>query len=374
MTVHFVYAVPTAASVPGWMWQRGIQAVQRTGAPVSYVGPRGRVRTDLWPERAPTSITKNVYRALLRQVETKLYDLREHVLIRGGRDDVLIGHYWPRDEMAVWQRSCREGRFALRVAMNPLSHHMAEVCGELDPYVSRVDRIFGIMGPYWYDTWKESPLAHWYPKIVPFDMAIDVDAFPRIKSGFNPPGKRRFLYLGAASPQKGTHLLSILFGLAPHHTCVAVGPATRIPNVSCRPRVQFAPRYLYQLAEECDFVIVPGVSDANPTVVLEAMAWGFPVCCTPQSGYNNMPEILGLSTTDMRHNVALLDMLQQASEHDLLTLADRARTLVATRYTWTRFVATLTRGLNEAASEKGLRPLFKNTPEDGSERQSLSWR
>jgi hypothetical protein len=351
---HFVYAHPTSPTVPGRIRQRAILAAQNLGVPISYVGARNRVDTASWPARAPTSITANVYRALSARAETRLYDVREHLLISGDAGDVLIGHYLAGDESGVWQRACRDGRFAVRIAMNPLHHYMPEVCGELDPYVARVDRIFGIMGPYWYDTWQESALAHWFPKIVPFDMAIDIAAFPRVKTRFNPPGRRRFLYVGWAGTQKGTHLLSILFGLGRRHRCVAIGPATAIPNVECRPRVRFTRAYLERLAEECDFLLVPGVSDANPTVVLEAMAWGFPVACTPQSGYYGIPEILPLSITDMSHNLAALDRLQEADERELLQRAEAARALVAERYTWARFVDTLNTALDEAMSEKGL--------------------
>ena len=352
--IHFVYAYPTSAGVAGRIRQRAVLAAQRIGLPASYVGRRDTVDTRAWPARAPTSITAHVYHALGELAPTRLYDVREHLRIVGGERDVLIGHYLAGDESGVWQRSCREGQFALRIAMNPLHHQMPEVCGEMDPYVPLVDRIFGIMGPYWYDTWRESALAHWFPKIVPFDMAIDLAAFPRIKTRFNPPGKRRFLYLGWAGAQKGTHLLSILFGLTTRHTCVAVGPATPVANVERRPRVRFTLPYLQRLAAECDFLLVPGVSDANPTVVLEAMAWGFPVACTPQSGYRNIPAILPLSVTDMRHNLAMLDMLQEADERDLVARADGARALVQSHYTWERFERRLLWALDEAMREKGL--------------------
>ncbi len=355
--IHFVYAVPTSPTIAGRIRQRAVLAAQRVGLPASYVGQRDRISSEGWPNRAPTTITAHVYRALNARAETRLYDVREHTLIRGGPEDVLIGHYLAGDSSGVWQRSCRDGRFALRIAMNPLHHQMPEVCGELDPYVPMADRLFGIMGPYWYDTWQQSALAHWFPKIVPFDMAIDLGAFPRLKTRFNPPGRRRFLYIGWAGAQKGTHLLSILFGLAKTHTCVAIGPSRPIANVDCRRRVLFTPPYLQQLAAECDFLVVPGVSDANPTVILEAMAWGFPVACTPQSGYHGIPELLSLSITDMRHNLTMLDMLQEAREADLLARADAARALVATRYTWERFETKLCNALDEVMIEKGLRPL-----------------
>ena len=126
--------------------------------------------------------------------------------------------------------------------------------------------------------------------------------------------------------------------------------------------MRFTRPYLERLAEECDFLLAPGVSDANPTVVLEAMAWGFPVACTPQSGYYNMPEILPLSIGDMRQNVEVLDTLQETDERELLARADAARTLVATKYTWERFTGTLNAALDAAMIEKGLGRPEPDTP------------
>ncbi|MGE5357848.1 MAG: hypothetical protein ACM3NQ_02440 [Bacteroidales bacterium] len=345
--IHFVYAAPTRPTLPA------VRMLQRLGVGVSYVGNRERVRTGAWPQRAPVTITSHVYRALARRAPTRLYDVRERARIAGGAGDVLVGHYLAGDENGVWQRACRDGRFAARIAMNPLHHAMPEVCGELDPYVPLVDRVFGIMGRYWFDRWQDSAVGHWFPKIVPFDMAVDIRAFPRVKTGFNPPGRRRFLYIGWAGAQKGTHLLSILFGLARNHRCVAIGPARALPNIDTRPRTRFTPSYLERLAAECDFLLVPGVSDANPTVVLESMAWGFPVACTPQSGFYNQPELLPLSVSDMPHNLAVLEMLQEADERDLLARADAARALVGQHYTWERFERAFVSALNDLLAEKG---------------------
>ena len=43
-----------------------------------------------------------------------------------------------------------------------------------------------------------------------------------------------------------------------------------------------------------DFMITVGRRDANPTTVLEAMAWGLVPICTPQSGYQDHPGITNI--------------------------------------------------------------------------------
>jgi glycosyltransferase involved in cell wall biosynthesis len=353
MKIHFVYAVPPLGLLRRARWK--LVVGNYGGLVRHWVGKRTNVRTDGWPSYAPISITKHVYNALRSNFDTVLYDYKERGIIRGGKDDILIGHPDPSDMRSIWNDSCEHGEFAARVAMFPIHHASAEIGAPVDRYIPRVDAIWGITGPYWYDTWDNSPLAHWKPKITRVDMAIDVRYFPRVKKRFNPTGRRKFLFIGNSSPCKGVHLLSILFGLAKRHQCVWIGGLGNFPNLDNRNGfVSFTPDFMAHLAEECDFLITMGVSDANPTTILEAMAWGFPVCCTPQSGYYNMREIEELSTTDMQHNVAVLDRLQQAPEEELRDRADTARSLVETSYTWERFNDTLLTELRTVMIRKSL--------------------
>jgi hypothetical protein len=317
-------------------------------------------RTDLdtsdWPHYSPVSITKNVYETLRSDFDTVLYDYQERGLIQGGKEDILIGHPDPGDRRSIWNQSCERGEFAARIAMFPIHHGLADINAGVDRYVPDVDAIWGIMGPYWYDTWDKSVFAHWKSKITRLDMAIDVRQFPRVKKRFNPPGRRKFLYIGSSLPCKGVHLLSILFGLAKRHRCVWLGGrAEEFPNLEKRRGFySLDADFVTRLAAEVDFFITMGVSDANPTTILEAMAWGFPVCCTPQSGYYNMREIEQLSTTDMQHNIAVLDRLQQSPEEELVERADAARRLVETSYTWERFNRTVLTQLAAVGARKGL--------------------
>ncbi len=346
MTIHFVYATPPAKTKVHKVFKRAIRILQDRGIPISYLGKRDRQDITTWPNRAPLTITAHAYQAFQQLSDVRLYDWKESIQIRGGPNDVLIGHpSFRSDNWGVWERACLHGEFGARIAMLPLSHRMIEHCWQVEPYVPIVDALFGIMGPYWYDTWEESAVAHWKNKIVPIDMALDIAYFPRVKTTFNPPGLRKFFYIGWSGAQKGTELLSILFGLAPQHHCIAIGRGPAVPNVEQRPRADFTVSYLAQLAQECDFFITLGVSDANPTTILEAMAWGFPVCCTPQSGYYNMPEIVQMSITDMQHNQAMLNWLQFAPAAELVNRASAARQLVEKHFTWERFTRTITTAL-----------------------------
>ena len=187
-------------------------------------------------------------------------------------------------------------------------------------------------------------------------MAIAIRHFPRVKRAFNPPGRRKFLFIGNGEPYKGAHLLSQLFGLtAGKQQCVWIGADRELPNLERRPSQRLQGAVMERLAAECDVFLTMGISDANPTTILESMAWGFPVGCTPQSGYYQMSELKELSTTDMSHNLAVLDYFQSAGEGELLQLAERARSLVETRFTFERYTRTVLDTVMRLAPQLGTR-------------------
>jgi glycosyltransferase involved in cell wall biosynthesis len=354
INIHFVYSSQGMGLIPR-IKSRFVSNLQKIGIPISYVGRRDKVDTSQWPFHAPISITHHVYNALRSHTKTLLYDWTEQILIPGGEKDILIGHPFPSDDKKVWNLSCLKGEFLIRIMLVPIHHGLPYYCGAIDPFIPLVDAVFGITGPYWYDTWENSAFAHWKPKIIPIDMAIDVRHYPRVKRKFNPKGKRKFLFIGNAEQYKGVHLLSILFGLATKHQCVWIGARNKLPNLDCRPPRLLTPDFMSKVASECDFFITMGISDANPTTILEAMAWGFPVSCTPQSGYYNMSEINQMSTTDMDHNLKMINKLQSASEEELYAQASSARSLVETRFTWDRFLDTLMVNLKKLSESKGLK-------------------
>lgn len=350
--IHFAYSSLPGHGLLGKARGKAARALQRVGLPVSYVGKREAVDTSTWPSRAPLSITHHVLQALRILGPVRLYDWRESVVITPAEGDVLIGHPCPEGPETVFNRACREdpGKFSARIALVPMHYGMAEFCQAIAPALDVCDSILGIMGPYWFDTWKHGPFSHWTPKLIQVDMAVDVAHFPRVKRRFNPKGRRKFLFIGNGEPYKGAHLLSILFGLAAgRHECVWIGADRDLPHLDRRPRATLDRATMATLAEECDVFLTMGVSDANPTTILEAMAWGFPVACTPQSGYYQMPEIRELSTTDMPFNLGVLESFQQMDESTLVRQADQARRLAESHYTFERYTRTVTRELLRVA-------------------------
>jgi glycosyltransferase involved in cell wall biosynthesis len=357
VTIHFVYCAFPERTLRARVRRRLAVQAQKRGLPLSYVGDRAAPDTSRWARRSPFSITVHLLDALrAKGADVRLYDWTERLSIPAGPQDVILGHPFP-DDARVFNRSVLEGRGGARIALVPLSHRQPDVNQYVDPLVPRVDHVIGIMGPYWWDTWGESCFAHWLPKLSPLDMAIDAAHFPRVKTRFNPPGERKFLVLGVDNPTKGVHLASVLFGLAaPRHRAVWIGQGRPLPHLECRGFADLTPDYVRRLAEEVDVFVTLGLSDPNPTTILECMAWGFPVLVTPQAGYHRVPEMTEMSISDMRHDLAVLDRFQELPEADLLALADAGRARVERDYSFERFTGEVIAQVERVARAKGIDP------------------
>lgn len=342
MTVHFVYAIPRPQV--GFVLRRVIKVLDRSKLPAWY--RHGWLPGLPNPLPAPGSITVNLYRYLQRRIPTVLYDLAEKGEIRLKEDDILLGHPHPNPQTIVQQTLHRSHKCKCKALIFPIHYGIASINEFTLPLIEQADIVFGIMGPYWYDNLENSFFAPWKHKIIRVDMAVDATEYPLVKRHFNPPGRRGYLYIGSNRPEKGCEILNRTMAKLSNFPKGWIGGGPDIPNV---PRIathaHLTPEFMSSLATEYDFFINTSVSDANPTTILEAMAWGFPVACTPQSGYYKIPSIITLDTTDIEANVKALLELQYAPEEYLLQLSVTNRRLVETHYTWERFCTTVWQGL-----------------------------
>jgi glycosyltransferase involved in cell wall biosynthesis len=180
------------------------------------------------------------------------------------------------------------------------------------------------------------------PKMVRLDMALDTRYFPLVKSRFNPPGKRGYLYIGRNDPMKGTGFLSKLLLRLGNFRCGWIGSGSNIPGI---PRISMpqplTPEFMQRIAEDFDFFITTGIADPNPTTILESMAWGLPVICTPQSGYYETTYRLNIFHDDFDRSLEVLRQVQFADEDYLKNMTEQARNVVVQQYTWDCFVGTI---------------------------------
>jgi len=352
---HFVYAVP-AKGLLREFHRKVCLGFQQVGLPLCWFGNRFNPETKWWPIRSPYENTKHIFQGFSSLMPTVLYDLREQVRCQFSSDDVFLGHpsfpYQP-ERKGVTELSIEQSRrprvFALisplhcdvNIRTKHINKSYLEAVGRL---LERADVLFAIMGQYWWDRWPSSPFAHWLPKMVRLDMAVDASLFPRIKKKFKPPGKRGYLYIGRNGPMKGTDFLSRLACAMPESRFGWIGCGEEIKGI---PRVSqsrlLTPEFMAKVAADFDFFISPSLADPNPTTILESMAWGFPVICTPQSGYYETSYMKNIYHDDFDRSIDVLRKLQFADENELQLMADEARIIVEKEYTWDKFTTTILR-------------------------------
>ncbi len=359
MTCHFVYSIPpmlTDTSLSPIIYKIKCK-LNELGLPIGLVSNRKPTQIDLdrWPVRSPFENTKHIYNALRSKIPTNLYHLTEKVDCKFKQNDIFLGHpFFPHidggygvTEMAL-KSVVRPKVFAL---ISPLHcntdintyHINKKFLEDIDRMLPDVDILFGIMGKYWWDRWDSSPYAHWKSKMVRLDMAVDVKRYPRVKTQFNSPGKRGYLYIGNSSdPRKGTDFLSVIMSSLSGYCKGWIGSGPDIPGI---PRLathcELTPDFMCKIAADFDFFINPSIADPNPTTILESMAWGFPVICTPQSGYYESENIKNIYLDDVSRSLLILKEMQLADSAILLDMANSARLSVETNYTWDNFTSSI---------------------------------
>lgn len=268
--------------------------------------------------------------------EVRHYDWKDRGAITPAPGDVLLGHaeFSPR---TIFRRSLERPGWARTVAMFPFQ------CGDLwqSAFAARVaprcDAFLAICGRFWFERIPTSSFAHLAPRARHLDLAVDRADFPALKRSFNPPGRRRLLYIGHTSWYKNPGYLRALAAARPQWDLSWIGTGMPMPGLHALGRRDFRdPAAQRELAAH-DFLITVGRADANPTTILEAMAWGLIPVCTPESGYHGQHGIVNLPLDDLPGALAVLDRLQQEPEDALLRLQAENWRALDEHYTWQRF-------------------------------------
>lgn len=300
------------------------------------------------PLPAPGSITMRLLSYLQQRHPIRFYSLEETGHIDWKTDDIILGHPHPNPDTIVQRAFSSTAPCKHKALIFPIHHAMPEINNFSLPLLDQADQVFGIMGPYWKETLSQSCFAPWKHKITSLDMAVDGAEYPYLKKHFNPPGRRGYLYIGSSSdrPEKGCDILEKTMAKLSGFPNGWIGGGRELSGMKrIATYASLTPSFMASLANQFDFFINTSISDANPTTILEAMAWGFPVACTPGSGYHNIQAITTLSSTDIEYNAKILRDLQFAPEDHLQWLSQEGRRLIETHYSWERFCKTVWNGL-----------------------------
>lgn len=306
----------------------------------------------------PDAIGRKVAERLSRKYRVIQYDWHETGIIRPGANDVLLGHAhpWP---LTIFRRSCRQPGWRRIIAMSPFNTSLWQ-CGFLDFILKKCDLFLAITGRYWFESGRRSAFAHWYPKMVHLDLAVDRQDFPVVKSKFNEPGHRRLVYIGHTLWFKNTSYLSEIARAIPNTQISWIGDNSRrtIPGLTPLGYQDFSTEKARRVVAEHDFMITVGKADANPTTILEAMAWGLIPVCTPQSGYIGYPGIVNIPLGNVAGAVKILRYLQECTEEELMKIQAANWEALDGHFNWDRFSAQVIDAVESTASPSlGSEPL-----------------
>jgi hypothetical protein len=218
----------------------------------------------------------------------------------------------------------------------------------LDPLVRSADAYLAITGSYWIREVASTPFAHWAPRMVHLDLAVDPVDFPLVKTDFAPAGRRRVLYIGHTAWYKNVPYLSEIARALPdwEFAWIGRGEADDIPGVQHLGFRDTSSPETRELVATYDFLLTVGRADANPTTILESMAWGLLPFCTPQSGYIDEPGIVNVPLDDLPGVLGVLEHWQQARESDLRQAQQTNLDRLAGHYNWDRFGRTVEAALS----------------------------
>lgn len=315
-----------------------------TSGTVHFVYPHGpRVS-------CPDAIGREVGRRLKTVYRVRQYDWDEARTIRPATGDVLLGHPHPAP-WTVFRRSMRRRGWRRIIAMSPFNHGDTAQIAFLDSVVRACDLYLAITGNYWFDTAAKSAVRHWLPKMRHLDLAVARADFPVVKHQFNPPGARRFVYIGHSGWPKNTEYLSQLALSMPDVRFSWIGRGKAgIPGVARLGIMDFATRAAQEAISANDFLITLGRADANPATIVEAMAWGLIPVCTKESGYTGVPGIVNVPLDDLSGAVRLVRDLQAMPEARLFGMQRYNWERLDHHFNWDRFTAAVIHAIESCES------------------------
>jgi glycosyltransferase involved in cell wall biosynthesis len=285
---------------------------------------------------APHAIGRKLIEILGRKYEVRHHDWDDVSLVRPRHGDVLLGHAHP-SPLTVFRASSRLPGWRRVLALGPYAHGNPAQMAFLDGCIRRCDLFLAITGGYWFRRIEKGPFAHWRPRMRHLDLAVDRSDFPRVKGEFHRAGERRFLYVGNHDPNKNPAYLTEIARRMPGTRFSFAGPGGPLAGLDHLGYQDFRNAEALRIVAEHDFLITVGRSDANPTTILEAMAWGLVPVCTRESGYEDEPGVVNVPLDDAEGAVAVLAGLEGASAEELERLRGLNDRRLESHFTWGRF-------------------------------------
>jgi len=307
------------------------------------------------PVDSTMAIVHEIVPRLREDHDVVLHHPTDPVTIKPKHGDILIGHPNRYGDCA-FRRSFAQPGWERKIVFAPFSYGMLADAAQIDDLVMEADLYLAIAGETWWQGLGESATSHWQYKMLPFELGVNRHYYPPIRSRFNPPGQRRFLYIGSADPMKGGDYLAELADANPDlnfgwirtgdgrhcldHSEELATPAIRkrlfAANITCYDGVYWRRPDGLKILANHDFVISCGRSDAMPCEVLECAGWGLVPVATPQCGYPADEWMTHIPLDHPREASAILREMNHWPDEVLRAKQCAGWHLLDTRYNWDR--------------------------------------
>jgi hypothetical protein len=195
------------------------------------------------------------------------------------------------------------------------------------------------------------------------DLAVNRDDFPVIKTDFSRKGARKFVTISANNAYKNLGYLSEIALANPQIQISWIGgkDGEELPGVTSLGYVDFQSNAGKDLLKKFDFLIMTGKSDANPTTILEAMAWGLIPICTPQSGYEETPGMINIPLGKSNIALDILNRVNQTETKRLKEMQAYNWQSLDTYFNWNRFSDVVLQAIESNESPRIENHLFRRS-------------
>ena len=294
--------------------------------------------------KTPDVIGHKLFNYLTQFRPVTAYEWDEFRTIKPQPGDILIGHVCPAP-FTIMRNSLNQPGWKRKIIIQPYNEDINQI-GFLDQFIDHCDSFLAITGPYWFARINESPYQRWLPRMIHLDLAVDLKLFPKIKTKFNPPGQRKFLYIGNDTIYKNLNYLEDIVKLSKNlevHTFGKVNKKRRFVNHGF---IDFNNSEARSTIAQYDFMITVGYADANPTTIIESLAWGLIPICTPTSGYENFPGVINIPLNDPKTVLTRINELQMLPELELNKIQNQGAQILVEHFNWDRFLKQVSEEIN----------------------------
>lgn len=305
---------------------------------------------------SPWTIGSNLRKKLLTQFNVVMHEWDANYTIAPSNNEILLGHPHPKAN-TVFRKSF-DGPWSHRFVICPFTTNPQQMYF-VEPYARQANAFFAICGPTWAKKLPTSLYSHLSNRFIPTDMGIEPNNWPPLDREFSPPHQRRFAYIGSSLALKGTPFLEMISAQRDPNEFSWIGASNWIrTNTTKFPFTDLQTTEGRDLLSKFDFIFSPGKSDANPTVLLEAMSLGLIPVCTRESGYDDDNRFYVMNYGQIDSALNLCDELQVVPCEELEKRRN-SNFLALREYSWAKFTDTVLSEINKSINSNGATPMLE---------------